>query len=73
MPKYRTKSILVEARRLKNSMEILVPDGLARGKPGDWLVTRAPNDKIICTHEQFVSTYEPVDDAARLEIYKVIK
>jgi len=70
MPKFRTKSIIVEARRLTGQVELLGSDGLLRGTPGDWLVTISRDDRKICMHAEFVSSYEPVDEEAQRELNK---
>jgi len=43
-------------------VEIFRPGWVHRGKAGDWLVTRTPDDQYICDADVFAKTYEPVDD-----------
>lgn len=61
---YYTKraDILVEAARMAYAVEIFRPGWVHKGKAGDWLITRTPEDQHICDAEVFAKSYEPVDD-----------
>ena len=52
---------VVEAVQLAFPVEIFRPGWKHRGKAGDWLVARTPEDQYICDAQVFAQTYEPVD------------
>ncbi len=54
--------VLVEAVRMAYAVEIFRPGWVHKGKAGDWLITRTPEDQYICDAGIFATSYEPVDD-----------
>jgi len=59
MPKFRKKPVVIEARRITESMTVETLEGVMRGNPGDWLITGVKGEQYFCKDDIFRATYEP--------------
>jgi len=68
MPRFRRKSVEIEARKIMKAMTIKTLDGIMFGNPGDWLVTGIRGEQYFMKRGIFVKMYEPVDENAEFEM-----
>lgn len=64
MPKFRKKSIVIDAVRIKEGVAISTREGTLIGYPGDWLITGIEGEEYPCDDTIFRQTYEPADPQA---------
>jgi len=60
--KFVKKPVVIDARRLREKLEIKTREGTLSGYHGDWLITGVEGEKYPCDNAIFRKTYSPLDD-----------
>lgn len=64
MAKFTRKPAVIEAICITQPMVVDTATGIAKGKPGDWLITSLLGEEYFVTGEAFYQNYEPVDECS---------
>ena len=66
MPKFRKKSVVIDAERITEEVRIKTREGELTGYPGEWLITGVHGEKYPCGDDLFRATYEPENTEAKV-------
>lgn len=72
MAKFRKKPVIIEAICITQPMVVKTSTGIAKGKPGDWLITSIIGEEYFVNDRAFHENYEPVDEYSE-EYLKEVK
>lgn len=60
MARFRQRSVLVQAVRIRNRVTIDTSAGILAGEVGDWLITGVSGEHRLYSDDVFRATHEPV-------------
>jgi len=63
--KFKKKPTTIEAIRITQVMVLKTTTGIARGRPGDWLITSKEGEGYFVNDRTFQDNYEPLDEYSK--------